>query len=113
MTAEETIQNQVEGYNTRDIDKFAACHAEQVQLYKFGEAEPFCTSRTQLRKIYSDIFDNSPTLHTEIIKRIVMGGTIIDHEIVTGRKGVDKMELVAIYEVKNNEIAKAYFKFKG
>ena len=42
-----------------------------------------------------------------------MGDTVIDHEIVTGRKGVERLELFAIYEVENDKIVKAYFKFKS
>lgn len=113
MTPESTIQTQVQGYNTRNIELFASAHAEDVELYNFGEAEPFCVGNAKLREIYGAIFQDSPNLHTEIINRIVMGSTIMDHEIVTGRKGVDKLELVAIYEVENEKIARAYFKRKG
>lgn len=113
MSAESVIQKQVEGYNTRNIELFASCHAEEVQLFNFGEVEPFCIGNKKLQEIYGAIFKESPNLHTEILNRIVMGNTIMDHEIVTGRNGVDKLELVAIYEVENNKIARAYFKRKG
>ena len=113
MSAEATIQQQVEGYNTRDIKLFASAHAEDVQLFNFGETEPFCIGNQKLQEIYGAIFKESPNLHTEILNRIVMGNTVMDHEIVTGRNGVDRLELVAIYEVEDGKIARAYFKRRG
>lgn len=112
MPSESTIQAQVEAYNSRDIEKFASCHDPEVKLFNFGESTPFCVGRDKLKEIYGDIFDNSPKLNTEVLNRTVMGNTVIDHEIVTGRKGVDRLELVAIYEVENNLIQSAYFKRK-
>lgn len=113
MIAEEVIQQQVEGYNSRNIIHFASAHADDVRLYNFGEAKPFCEGIEKLQEIYGAIFKESPNLHTEILNRIVMGNTVMDHEIVTGRNGVDKLELVAIYEVEDGKIARAYFKRKG
>jgi len=83
-----------------------------VQLFKFGESTPFCDNLDQLREIYSDIFHQSPNLHSKIINRIEMGDTIIDHELITGRKGEDPFEMFAIYEVKDGLINCAYFKRK-
>ena len=113
MTPESTIQTQVKGYNTRDIELFASAHADNVELFNFGEPEPFCVGNEKLREIYGTIFQESPNLHTEIVNRIIMGNTVMDHEIVTGRNGVEKLELVAIYEVENEKIARAYFKRRG
>jgi len=113
MPAESTIQKQVEAYNSRNITQFASCHSDDVQLFNFGEQKPFCVGNEKLKEIYADIFDNSPNLHTEVLNRIIMGNSVIDHEIVTGRKGVDILELIAIYEVVDDKISKAYFKRKG
>lgn len=110
MNPEEVIQKQVEAYNKRDIETFVACHSPTVQLFNFSKAYPFCKDIKQLRQIYQDIFDQSPTLHSKIINRIVMGHTVIDHELITGRIDADPFELIAIYEVQNQLITKAYFK---
>ena len=113
MNPEATIQKQVEAYNARDIATFVACHDANVELYNFAESTPFAVGHADLKKIYGDVFDNSPNLNTEILNRMVMGNTVIDHEIVTGRKGVDQLEIIAIYEIENDLIAKAYFKRKA
>lgn len=113
MNPEAVIQKQVEAYNARDIATFVACHDENVKLYNFAEAAPFAVGHADLKSIYADVFDNSPNLNTKILNRMVMGNTVIDHEIVTDRKGVDQLEIIAIYEVENNVITKAYFKRKA
>ncbi len=106
------VQKQVEAYNARDIDQFVECHDANVRLYNFAEASPFATGHSDLRQIYGDVFDNSPNLNAKILNRMVMGNTVIDHEIVTGRKGVD-VEIIAIYKVENDLIVEARFKRKA
>lgn len=103
------IQKQVIAYNERNLNDFVACHAENVELYTFPNTTPNIIGRAALIEKYKDIFDNSPNLHTEILNRIVIGNTVIDHENITGRKDAPPTKFVAIYEVENGLIAKARF----
>lgn len=109
MHPEAIIQQQVEAYNQRDIASFVACHHPQVKLYNFGEPEPFAEGRAKLHEIYSDVFDHSPNLFSDVKQRIVMGNKVIDYETITGRKGIEEMEIIAIYEVEEGLIGKAHF----
>lgn len=109
MSPEEIVQKQLNAYNNRDIDTFVACHHPHAQLYTFSENEPFVQGQEQIRATYSEIFKTSPTLFSKLINRIVMGNKVIDHEEITGRKGVDVLELIAIYEVDETTITKAHF----
>lgn len=109
MNPEVIIQQQVEAYNTRNIDAFVGCHHPQVKLYNFGDPEPFAQGRKKVREIYSDVFDNSPNLYSDVKQRIVMGNTVIDYETITGRKGIEVLEIIAIYEVEEGLIGKAHF----
>jgi len=109
MNSESIIQQQVEAYNDRNISKFVSCHHPQVQLFNFSESVPFAVGLPSVRKIYQVVFDTSPNLNTEILHRIVLDNKVIDHEIVTGRSGVDQLEIVAIYEIEDNLIRKAHF----
>jgi len=49
-------------------------------------------------------------LHATLLKRIVSGNTVIDHESVmrTFPEGPGRIELVMIYEVRDGQIAKAW-----
>ena len=109
MSPEQVIQKQVEAYNSRDIESFVACHHLNVKLYTFPESTPFAVGQDRIKEIYSDVFDSSPTLHTKILNRMSFGNTVIDHEIVTGRKGIDRLELIAIYQVEAEQIISARF----
>ena len=66
----------------------------------------------RLREPFATRF-KEPNLHAALIKRIVMGHVVIDHEKVTRTfpEGTGTIELVAIYEVQNGKIAKAWFIF--
>ena len=54
-----------------------------------------------------------PNLHAHLVKRIAASNVVIDHEPVTRSfpGGAGKIELIAIYEVQNDKIAKAWFIF--
>ncbi|WP_299209330.1 nuclear transport factor 2 family protein [uncultured Dokdonia sp.] len=109
MSPEHIVQKQLDAYNNRDIDSFVAMHAPDAELYIFSETVPFVKGQAQLRATYSEIFENSPTLFSKLIHRIVLGNKVIDHEEITGRKGVDVLEFIAIYEVNEVVITKAHF----
>ena len=61
-----------------------------------------------MRKDYAEMFKNTPNLHCDIKNRTVLGNTVIDHEVVSGF-GSNHLEAIAIYEIKNDKIAKVYF----
>lgn len=109
LEPEVIVQNQLDAYNHRDIDAFLACHSEYFEAFNFSESIPFLKGKEQLKQTYSGIFKDSPNLYSKLLKRIVFDNKVIDYEEITGRKGVDLLELVAIYEVENGLIARAYF----
>lgn len=109
MSPEEIVQKQLDAYNSRDIEAFVAMHAADAELYTFSETAPFVKGREHIRATYSQLFDTSPSLHSKLLHRIVLGNKVIDHEEITGRKGVDVLEFIAIYEVNEVAITKAHF----
>lgn len=109
MTAEDLIKKQVIAYNTRNLDDFISCHHPDVELFNFKGKTPFAKGREQIIPLYKDVFNNSPKLHTDVKQRIVLGNTVIDNEIVTGRKGVDVLKVVAVYEVEEQHIIRVTF----
>lgn len=102
------VQAQLEAYNDLDIDAFISVFAEDAKLYTFDEETPRVEGAEALRKIYGQLFKESPQLHSEILNRTIIGNKVIDYEKITGRKGDDKpLFLVMIYEVENGKIVKA------
>jgi len=100
------VQKQLDAYNNRDIDGFMATYSEDIKLYSFPE-KLNSEGQETMRKSYDGYFKNTPDLHCEIKKRIVIGNKVIDQEYITsnGRN----FSAIAIYEVKNGLISKVTF----
>lgn len=108
-TPESIVQRQLDAYNARDVDALLATYAEDVQQFEYPDTL-LCTGAAQLRERMAARFSD-PRLHARLINRITMGQTVIDHEEVTRTfpDGVGKIELVAIYEVRDSKISTARF----
>lgn len=104
---EQIVQQNLDYYNNRDIEGFMRCFSEDIAIYSFTDHTLTAKGLDEVRKLYTALFESSPTLHSTIVKRIVFDNKVIDHESIVGRKGSsDILELVLIYEVKNDKIYK-------
>ena len=105
---EAVVQAQLEAYNARDIDAFVATYANDAEVFEHP-AKLLAAGSAQLRERYGARFKD-PILHAAIVKRIVMGSVVVDHEKVTRTfpEGRGLTEAVAIYQVENGKIAKAW-----
>ena len=110
-TPESVVQRQLDAYNARDIDALMATYADDAQQFEYP-ATLLTAGATQVRERTAARF-REPNLHARLIRRIVMGQTVIDHEEVTRTfpEGTGRIELVAIYEVRDGKIATARFIF--
>src|SRR5215831_15791954 len=77
------VEQQVNGYNARNIDSFLAPYADSVEMYDFPN-KFLGKGKEGMRRGYTDFFKKTPDLHCEITSRIVQGNTVIDKERVTG-----------------------------
>jgi hypothetical protein len=101
------VKHQLNAYNSRDIKAFLEAYDDDVEAYIHSTNKLAFKGKDAMRKIYSEIFENTPNLHCELINRIVHGNTIIDKErVLFGEKII---EAVAIYHIENNKIKKVYF----
>ncbi len=109
ITPESVVQRQLDAYNARDVDALMATYAENLQQFEYP-ATLLVSGAAQLRERITVRF-SEPNLHARLIRRIVMGQVVIDHEEVTRTfpEGAGKFELVAIYEVRDGRIATARF----
>jgi hypothetical protein len=104
---EQVVQNQLEAYNQRNIDLFMLTMDPEVVFYNFATGERTLEGAAACRAYYTALFDNSPELHSTILKRMVFGNRVIDHEGIVGRNGSEEVvELVLIYEVQQDKIIK-------
>jgi hypothetical protein len=105
QTPEQVVQTNLNCYNNRDIEGFMSSFHHDIKIYSLGESIPTVVGTLQVRKLYKELFDLSPKLHSTILKRIVFDNKVIDHESIVGRRGsADIYELVLIYEVRDEKI---------
>jgi len=104
-SAEEIVQSNLDAYNNLDIDEFMAYISDDIEVYEFDSKKLSIKGAEACRKVYIELFEQSPNLHSTILKRIVFDNKVIDHEYIVGRRGSDTaIELVLIYEVKEEKI---------
>lgn len=107
LEAEMVVQANLDAYNTGNITEFMRYLSDSACLYEYGSSEPRACGRAALEKLYGELFNNSPELHSTIQKRICFDNKVIDHEYIVGRAGSSEaLELLMIYEVENKKIAK-------
>lgn len=108
MTPEQVVQEQLEAYNSGDIERFMAVFSKDAEVYNFATCEKTMSGWEQVKARYGSYFNEFPDLHSELINRIVMGEKVFDHERITGsRHDGEAFEIVMIYEVRHGKIFKA------
>ena len=108
--AELPVQKQLEAYNARDIDAFMESWADDCQYYEFP-ARLLASGSAEIRERHLVRF-KEPNLFGTLIKRIAVANVVVDQEIVTRTfaEGPGEVDVVAIYEIEDGKIAKAWFK---
>jgi hypothetical protein len=102
------VQRQLDAYNARDADALLATYADDAQTFEHP-SKLLASGSVQLRERFRVRFQE-PNLHAALIKRVVMGNIVVDHEKVTRTfpEGPGALELMMIYDVQNGRIAKAW-----
>ncbi|RJF57800.1 steroid delta-isomerase [Serratia inhibens] len=110
LRPEEVVQQQLDAYNARDIDAFMAYWAEDAQYYEHPDTL-LASGKAEIRERHIARF-REPSLYGERVKRMALGSMVIEQEVVTRNfpQGRGKMDVIAIYEVEQGKILKAWFK---
>lgn len=104
------VQKQLDAYNARDIDAFMPWWSEDCHYYEFP-SRLLARGAAEIRERHIARF-KEPHLHGRLIKRIAVANVVVDQETVTRSfpDGPGEVDVVAIYEVEDGRIAKAWFK---
>ena len=107
------VERQLRAYNERDLDRWLATYhrdAEQV----LADGTLLARGREQLGQRMRQRFGD-PHLHAALLHRIVVGSTVVDHERVTrsGPNGIEVVEMICVYFVRDGEIVRATFAYGG
>jgi len=107
-TPESVAQLQLEAFNSRDLEALLAIYAEDAEMFEHP-SKLVARGTADLRARFTARLAE-PNLFAKLVHRVVVGNTVVDHEIVTRTfpEGPGTLELVMIYEVKGARITKAW-----
>jgi hypothetical protein len=102
------VSRQLAAYNRHDVDALLAVYADDAEMYEHPNTL-LARGTDALRERFTLRFQD-PNLHANLLTRIVMGTTVVDHEEVTRTfpEGPGRVQLTMIYEVKDGRIARAW-----
>jgi hypothetical protein len=102
------IQAQLEAYNAQDLDAYCAFFAKDVVVADLNGA--VSTQGIDAYRVkYDGVFKQFPQNKVELINRMAVGATVIDHERVVRSPGGDTFEVIAIYTLADGKIARVDF----
>lgn len=104
----EIVQEQLDAYNDRDIERFIAVFSDDIELWTLGDSIPSVKGLFSVRKVYGDLFESNQDLYSEVLNRSVIGNKVIDYEKIEGlKKDGEIYYLVMVYEIKDGKIFRA------
>ena len=106
--AASVVQRQLDAYNDKNIEALLATYAPDAELYEHP-CVLLAKGTDALRERFLTRF-REPDLHAALLRRIVTGNFVIDHEWVTRNfsDGRGTLELTMIYEVTVARISRAW-----
>lgn len=108
-SAQSIVQDQLDAYNAHDVTALTALYADDAELFQHP-ATLLATGSVEIRARFASRFATARP-HALLLKRIVAGQIVIDHETVTSLvgDGTESANMVAMYQVEGERIAKAWF----
>ncbi len=100
------VQEQVDGYNARDVDRFVAAY-DPAAVIEDGAGNVMMRGHDAIRAAYGPVFAQSPNLHVRIANRIRAGKYVIDEEYGSGinMPGFPpEMHAAVVYRVVDDKI---------
>lgn len=108
MSAVDVVQRQLEAYNAQDLDAFCATYADDCVIADLNGAVTQ-SGKDAIRARYAKTFGDFPQNRAEVVKRMVLGDIVIDHEKGARSPAGPFFEALVVYTVKNGLIARVDF----
>jgi len=103
------VQRQLDAYNAHDLAAFVACYAEDVMVYRMPSTAPALAGRAALAAFYGTERFNRPALRADLVGRLVVGGKVIDHEVIVGVDETPRTAIAVYAVAATGLIATAWF----
>jgi len=109
LSPSEVVDLQLNAYNSKNIEGFMKYWHPEAEYYSHPNAL-LLKGVEEIRKRHIERFQE-PELFGKLMSRVQIDDRVIDHEVVTRSfpEGRGSVEVICIYEVKNEKITKAWF----
>jgi len=108
LTPTDLVDQQLLGYNGHNLDLFLKPFSEDVEMFSMPKHSLDIKGKVAARKSY-EFVQTTPDLYCRILKRIVQGNTIVDHEEVYAGGSGKPFYGIATYVVNEGKITQVYF----
>ncbi|WP_323121271.1 nuclear transport factor 2 family protein [Burkholderia alba] len=108
MTPAEVVNRQLDAYNARDVEAFAATYADDACIYRMPHCDLRFRGKAQIIEHYGGKTFKNPGLHAQILGRLVIGNKVVDHERAVGVRP-EPFEVMVVYEVHDGLIQTVWF----
>jgi hypothetical protein len=109
VNLEQITQASLDAYNDQTLDAYCAFFTDDVVVADINGAVT-SSGIDAYRERYAGTFAKFPNNKAELVNRIALGNTVIDHERVDRGDGVTPaFEVAAIYTFRDGKIARVDF----
>jgi uncharacterized protein (TIGR02246 family) len=101
-------QKQLDAYNAQDVDAMVSYYAPDCTVVS-PDGTVTESSRAEIHARYVKAFAAFPQNKANLVNRITVGNTVVDHEHVVRAPGGEEFEIIAIYTFKDGLISRVNF----
>ncbi|MEO1010698.1 MAG: nuclear transport factor 2 family protein [Bacteroidota bacterium] len=105
-SAKAIINCQIDAFNSGDLESFVSCFTTNVVVREFPN-DTLYVGAERMKANYGPYMKNTPDTRVRVVKRMIIGNTVIDEEIATDNS--QKTSQAAIYEIRNGKIGSMTF----
>jgi hypothetical protein len=99
---------QLDAYNAQNLEKYMTYFTEDCVVSGLN-GTPTETNAAAIKARYAKAFAQFPENKAELLNRIAVGNTVVDHELVIRAPGGEQFEIIAIYTFRDGRIARVDF----
>lgn len=108
----EVVDRHFEAYNAHDLDAYMATFSESAEVFRHPGAEPAMRGRQAIAEFYGQHRFSIPELRADLLHRIVVNATVVDHERVWGLQAMP-VDAVMAYDVADGLIQRVWIVAAG
>jgi hypothetical protein len=103
----EIVDRHFNAYNAHDLAAYLATVSESVEVFRHPDSVCVMRGKLQLAEFYGTQRFNIPELRAELVNRIIVGQTVVDHERIRGLQATP-VDAVLAYDVADGLIQRVW-----